>query len=45
MNKLSLASLVISSFGVGFQVFILNPWHKKISLQINNLQKKMETRA
>lgn len=34
-------SLAISTFGVSFQVFVLNPWHNKISLQLNSLEHKI----
>ncbi len=34
-------SLAISTFGVSFQVFVLNPWHSKISLQLGSLENKM----
>ena len=34
-------SLAISIFGISFQAFVLNPWHNKISIQLNSLENKM----
>jgi len=34
-------SLVVGVFGVSFQLFVLNPWHSKISIQLNSLENKI----
>jgi len=39
--NLQRTSLAVGIFGVSFQVFILNPWHNKISLQLNSLENKI----
>ncbi len=39
--NLQRTSLAISTFGVSFQVFVLNPWHSKISLQLNSFENKI----
>lgn len=35
-------SLAVSVFGVSFQLFVLNPWHKQISNQLNSLENKIK---
>lgn len=35
-------SLTISIFSLSFQLFILNPWNKKISNQLNLLDNKIK---
>ena len=35
-------SLAVSIYGVSFQLFVLNPWHKQISNQLNLLENKIE---
>lgn len=34
-------SLIVGVFGVSFQLFILNPWNKQISNQLNLLDNKI----
>jgi len=34
-------SLAVSVFGISFQLFILNPWNKQISNQLNLLDNKI----
>lgn len=36
------ASFALSTFGLGFQIFILNPWQKKISSQLSDIEKKIK---
>ena len=36
------ASFVLSSIGLGFQIFVLNPWQKNISSQLNCIDKKID---
>ena len=35
-------SLAVSIYGVSFQLFVLNPWHKQISTQLSLLGNKIE---
>jgi len=35
--NLQKTSLAVGIFGVSFQIFILNPWHNKISIQLNKI--------
>lgn len=34
-------SLAVSIFGVSLQLFVLNPWYKQISIQLNSLENKI----
>ena len=37
-------NLLVTSTGLSFQVFILNPWHSKISNQITNLENAVSSK-
>lgn len=39
------ASLFVSSTALIFQITILNPWHAKISKQIQNLEEKYSEKS
>ena len=39
-KHLPVMNFLISSTAFTFQVTVLNPWHKKISLQIKNIENK-----
>jgi hypothetical protein len=39
--NLQRTSLAVGMFGVSFQIFVLNPWHEKISIQLNSLENKI----
>lgn len=34
-------SLAVGVLGVSLQLFVLNPWHSKISIQLNSLENKI----
>ena len=42
MSKISYFSLFISSSSLIFQLYVLNPWHFKISNQVTKLEKKID---
>lgn len=35
-------NLVVGVLGVSLQLFVLNPWHRKISIQLNSLENKID---
>ncbi len=41
LMNLQRTSLAVGMFGVSFQIFVLNPWHEKISIQLNSLENKI----
>jgi len=41
LMNLQRTSLAIGIFGISFQVFVLNPWHNKIFIQLNSLENKI----
>lgn len=42
-NAMPIINFCVSSTALYFQVFVLNPWHKQISGELNNLKKAIET--
>lgn len=43
-RNLPLINCFIASSALTFQVAVLNPWHSKISKQIHELEKKIESK-
>lgn len=35
-------NLVVGVLGVSLQLFVLNPWHSKINIQLNSLENKID---
>lgn len=35
-------NLVLGVLGISLQLFVLNPWHSKISIQLNSLENKID---
>ena len=41
-KRLPVINCMISTTALLFQVTVLNPWHAKISIQINDIQKQLK---
>ena len=41
-NNLPIINFCVSSTALSFQMFVLNPWHKRINSELNSLKKVIE---